>query len=395
MRALRALYIADEVQTGLMRTGEMWVIVKAGIEPDIMVIGKGITVDVHRVRGRLRGVLGLAEGGRLRPFHGRRRGAGLRRRAEVLRDPARAEVRSMVHYIADRFGRGLQAIQELYPDGVRRRIRQDGVAVMGLEFDDIEGAEVGDEAFWYENGVWAIFSTLDPRVLQFKPGILLGPEPATQALTAPRSPSARRLSRRAASGSRRRPDEGDDARGCRRAARPDDAPAGPLGCRHGLRRVRSRAHAADRRCGRRGAYERAKVCRVGSRGNGHGRGRAQAAQERGLLEGRRERGRAISVSARVDEDARIVEIPRGRSGARADAVDQPDRDRVLQGPCLSLMTRNAVVVSPIPARPAGGSADAVHHLARAAVQAALMWRSDVEEPTIPLIEARWPIPTTM
>jgi acetylornithine/succinyldiaminopimelate/putrescine aminotransferase len=26
----------------------------------------------------------------------------------------------------------------------------------------------------YENGVWAIFSTLDPRVLQFKPGLLLG-----------------------------------------------------------------------------------------------------------------------------------------------------------------------------------------------------------------------------
>ena len=28
----------------------------------------------------------------------------------------------------------------------------------------------------YDNGVWAIFSTLDPRVLQFKPGILLRPE---------------------------------------------------------------------------------------------------------------------------------------------------------------------------------------------------------------------------
>jgi hypothetical protein len=28
----------------------------------------------------------------------------------------------------------------------------------------------------YENGVWAIFSTLDPRVLQYKPGILLHPE---------------------------------------------------------------------------------------------------------------------------------------------------------------------------------------------------------------------------
>ncbi|WP_234395173.1 hypothetical protein [Acetobacter papayae] len=25
----------------------------------------------------------------------------------------------------------------------------------------------------YKRGVWAIFSTLDPRVLQFKPGLLL------------------------------------------------------------------------------------------------------------------------------------------------------------------------------------------------------------------------------
>jgi hypothetical protein len=28
----------------------------------------------------------------------------------------------------------------------------------------------------YENGVWAIFSTLDPSVLQYKPGILMRPE---------------------------------------------------------------------------------------------------------------------------------------------------------------------------------------------------------------------------
>jgi hypothetical protein len=34
----------------------------------------------------------------------------------------------------------------------------------------------------YENGVWAIFSTLDPRVLQYKPGILLKPEVAEEML---------------------------------------------------------------------------------------------------------------------------------------------------------------------------------------------------------------------
>jgi hypothetical protein len=34
----------------------------------------------------------------------------------------------------------------------------------------------------YEGGVWAIFSTLDPRVLQYKPGILVKPELAEELL---------------------------------------------------------------------------------------------------------------------------------------------------------------------------------------------------------------------
>jgi acetylornithine/succinyldiaminopimelate/putrescine aminotransferase len=34
----------------------------------------------------------------------------------------------------------------------------------------------------YEHGVWAIFSTLDPQVLQFKPGLLLTPDLAEELL---------------------------------------------------------------------------------------------------------------------------------------------------------------------------------------------------------------------
>ena len=34
----------------------------------------------------------------------------------------------------------------------------------------------------FSSRVWAIFSTLDPRVLQFKPGILLKPEVAEELL---------------------------------------------------------------------------------------------------------------------------------------------------------------------------------------------------------------------
>jgi hypothetical protein len=34
----------------------------------------------------------------------------------------------------------------------------------------------------YRTGVWAIFSTLDPRVLQYKPGLLMTPELSEELL---------------------------------------------------------------------------------------------------------------------------------------------------------------------------------------------------------------------
>ena len=77
------------------------------------------------------------------------------------------------------FGQGLRAIQAAYPDWFVG-IRQDGV-VMGLEFDHPQGAKLVMKHL-YENGVWAIFSTLDPRVLQYKPGILQGPELVDETL---------------------------------------------------------------------------------------------------------------------------------------------------------------------------------------------------------------------
>jgi acetylornithine/succinyldiaminopimelate/putrescine aminotransferase len=171
-----ALYIADEVQTGFMRTGEMWGIYKAGVEPDMIVIGKGITGGMYPISCTVVseecsawlkedgfGHISTAGGAELGCIVG----------LKVLEITQRPEVRSMVHYIADRVGRGLRAIQDLYPDWMIG-IRQDGV-VIGIEFDHPTGARFVMKHL-YQNGVWAIFSTLDPRVLQFKPGILLGPE---------------------------------------------------------------------------------------------------------------------------------------------------------------------------------------------------------------------------
>jgi acetylornithine/succinyldiaminopimelate/putrescine aminotransferase len=76
-------------------------------------------------------------------------------------------------YIADLLGHGLRRIQHAYPDWFIG-IRQDGL-VMGLEFAHPQGAKFVMKRL-YENGVWAIFSTLDPQVLQFKPGLLMTPD---------------------------------------------------------------------------------------------------------------------------------------------------------------------------------------------------------------------------
>ena len=78
----------------------------------------------------------------------------------------------MVHYISALIGAGLTRIKARYP-GWFAGIRQDGL-VMGLEFAHPHGAKLVMKRL-YENGVWAIFSTLDPQVLQYKPGILLTP----------------------------------------------------------------------------------------------------------------------------------------------------------------------------------------------------------------------------
>jgi acetylornithine/succinyldiaminopimelate/putrescine aminotransferase len=176
------LYIADEVQTGLMRTGEMWGITRHGITPDILVTGKGLSGGLYPISAVLlteqAGAWLREDGfGHISTFGGAELGciAALK----TLESCGRPEVRSMVHHIAALFADGLGDIRASCPDwfvGIRQR----GV-VLGLEFAHPEGAKYVMRHL-YQRGVWAIFSTLDPRVLQFKPGILLDPDLAEEVL---------------------------------------------------------------------------------------------------------------------------------------------------------------------------------------------------------------------
>lgn len=168
-----ALYIADEVQTGLMRCGTLWGIVRYGVEPDILVTGKGISgglypiacVAVTEESGKWLKQDGF---GHISTMGGAELGCIVA--MKVLEITQRPQVVSMVRYIADFIRAGLDGIRALYPDFFIG-IRQHGV-VMGLEFDHPQGAKPVMKHL-YRNGVWAIFSALDPRVLQFKPGILM------------------------------------------------------------------------------------------------------------------------------------------------------------------------------------------------------------------------------
>ncbi len=166
------LYIADEVQTGLMRCGAMWGIETYGVVPDILVTGKGLSGGIYPIAAVVvneRAGAWLREDGfgHMSSFGGAELGCFAA--AKVLEICQRPEIKSIVDYIARHMRDGLEQIRSVHGDffvGIRQR----GV-VMGLEFDHPQGAMYVMKAL-YDHGVWAIFSTLDPRVLQFKPGIL-------------------------------------------------------------------------------------------------------------------------------------------------------------------------------------------------------------------------------
>ncbi|MDF2478562.1 MAG: ornithine--oxo-acid aminotransferase [Sphingobacterium sp.] len=166
------LYVADEVQTGLMRTGKMWGIEHYGVQPDILVTSKGLSGGIYPVSAT---IVSEEAGGwmfedasaHISTFGGAELGCivGMK----VLEMTNSEAVKQNVAFVSSYLRKGLETIRENH-SSFFSEIRQKGV-VMGLVFNHPEGAKYVMNSL-YENGVWAIYSMLDPRVLQFKPGIL-------------------------------------------------------------------------------------------------------------------------------------------------------------------------------------------------------------------------------
>jgi acetylornithine/succinyldiaminopimelate/putrescine aminotransferase len=166
-----------------MRTGEMWGIETYGVTPDALVTGKGLSGGIYPIAAVVvneKAGKWLSEDGfgHMSSFGGAE--LGCLAAAKVLEICSRPETRSQVHYISAYLANGLRHVQQNYPDFFTG-IRQRGI-VMGLEFNHDQGA-VYVMKHLYQNGIWAIFSTLDKRVLQFKPGLLIDREMCDEILT--------------------------------------------------------------------------------------------------------------------------------------------------------------------------------------------------------------------
>jgi putrescine aminotransferase len=168
-----ALYIADEVQTGLGRTGHLWGVEAFEVEPDILVTAKGLSGGLYPIAAT---VIAKQHGGWLKEngfahvstFGGSEIGCHVAvRTLEICSDPAvLANVRAMSDYL----GGQLETLRERYPTRFLE-VRRQGL-VMGLKFAGSMGAALMSKAL-YDCGVWAMFSGFDLSVLQFKPILLI------------------------------------------------------------------------------------------------------------------------------------------------------------------------------------------------------------------------------
>jgi acetylornithine/succinyldiaminopimelate/putrescine aminotransferase len=177
-----SVYIADEVQTGLGRTGRMWGVECFDVAPDILVTGKGLSGGLYPISAAVLGrkVAGWLDSdgwGHVSTFGGAELGCAVA--SKVLEITTRPTLLPHVADVSERLFTGLERLRR-ESSGWMVEIRRQGV-VMGIRFADPGGAMQMSKAL-YDAGLWAMFAGLDPSVLQFKAGLLVDDAYCDEAL---------------------------------------------------------------------------------------------------------------------------------------------------------------------------------------------------------------------
>lgn len=175
-----ALYIADEVQTGLGRTGSMWGVEHFGVVPDILVTGKGLSGGIYPIAATLlserAGSWLETDGwGHVSTFGGAELGCRVAQRVLDLTE------QSLPDLPIRRWETGLRELQQAHPQWLLE-IRQTGL-VVGLKFAHEAGGMLMTRLL-FDEGVWAMFANFDRSVLQVKPGLLMTEAEIAEVLAA-------------------------------------------------------------------------------------------------------------------------------------------------------------------------------------------------------------------
>jgi putrescine aminotransferase len=177
-----ALLIIDEVQTGLGRTGKMWGIDHFAVEPDIMVIGKGLSGGIYPMsatvfRAEFEVVFHSDPFIHVSTFGGAEVGCAVA--FEVLEILADRDFLSHVNDIAAVFKKGFADLSARHPD-VLVGLRQLGL-MMGIEMvDERCGPLFTKKAF--DNGLLSVYANNDPRVAQLLPPLTIDRSLASEIL---------------------------------------------------------------------------------------------------------------------------------------------------------------------------------------------------------------------
>lgn len=167
-----SLYIADEVQTGLMRSGSMWAISTYNVTPDVIVTAKGFSGGIYPASAVIlndKANYWTTQDSYLHVSTSGGSELGLVCVLKVFDILTREETKRNVDFVSTYLRAGLDQIMENNPDTFVG-IRQNGT-IMGLEFAGPNGALIA-ERHLFNNGIWAMYSNHDKSVMQFKPGLL-------------------------------------------------------------------------------------------------------------------------------------------------------------------------------------------------------------------------------
>lgn len=170
------LLIMDEVQSGLGRTGKVWAFEHAGITPDMVIIGKGLSGGIYPItatviRESLDAIFKRDPFIHISTFGGSELGCRVGMKVlEISCDPLFLK---RVQEAGQKIRIGLDIIQQKYPKFFTG-IRQTGLMI-GLELRDEYGGPALTKAA-YEEDLLLIYANNDTSVSQFLPPLTITDE---------------------------------------------------------------------------------------------------------------------------------------------------------------------------------------------------------------------------